>query len=156
MERKNINIRLREVLKSVHPAHNDRLWLAGRLLWYHQNDVSRVCSIIQLANDWEDYDPKVTRRQVESVLRAKRSGCFSSPCTQNKELTSQEVSKLVREFDWDRAQRRAFNRTERIRKCLEKDCYFEPSCSRKLCWERRLNPLPRPHQQASLSSLEYP
>ena len=138
MKRKNTNIRLREVLKSAHPLHNERLWLAGRLLWFHQNDIGKVCTIIQLANDWEDYDPKVTRRQVESVLRAKKSGCFSSSCIQHKELTSQEVDRLGREFDWDKAQKEAFARTERMRQCMEKDCYFESSCSRRPCWERRL------------------
>jgi len=134
MERKkqdNVYIKIYETMKGVHPMHNDRLWLAGRLLWYHQDDVSKVCAIIAKVNNWEDYDPVITERQVESVRRSKRSGSrstlsFSSPYLQ-------DVDQLATAFDWDTAQRRAFAKTERMNRCVKKDCYIKPDCYLRPC-----------------------
>jgi len=144
-------IRTYEIVKDNHPTHNDRLWLAGRLLWYHRDDVDRVCDVIAQVNCWDDYDPITTRSQVESVRRSKRSGTrdffvFSSSRPQGRDLTSVEVNRLAANFDWDAAQQKAFARTSRLNKCMKKDCYTEPDCYLKPCrWVTNpLLPLHRP------------
>ena len=143
MKTDNIYIKLHSALRNVHPSHADRLWLAGYLLWYHNNDVKKVCSVIHKVNNWEDYNRSVTRKQVESVMKTKRSGtrlndCFPLHIAQGQplELTSKEVDKLAEEFDWSAAQKKAFDVTERMRQCLTKDCYLEPDCIRRPCWVR--------------------
>jgi hypothetical protein len=131
------------ILRSNHPTHNERLWLAGNLLWCNQNDVDKVCDIIDQTSCWNDYSPRITRTQVKSVARTKRSGLREdqlvlSSFLEGKDLTSQEVDKLAKEFDWDKAQEEAFAKTERMRRCTEKDCYLKPNCYERPCrWMTR-------------------
>jgi len=134
------NIQMRQILTSHHPTHNERVWLAGHLLWAHNDNADKVCKVIHTTNLWDDYDRKTTKAQVSSVLRAKKSPrrnsvSISTPssCPEGRDLTSEEVDKLEKEFDWDKAQKEAFRQTEKMRQCLEKVCYLEPDCYERPC-----------------------
>ena len=140
MERKqdNIFIKVRQVLVSKHPPHNDRVWLAGYLLHRCYDDIDKVCKTIHLTNKWEDYNPETTEVQVKSVLRSKQSPKRQGILLISSPYLSGEVDKLAKEFDWDRAQKEVFKRTERMRLCLEKNCYLEPDCYERPCrWVTR-------------------
>ncbi len=62
------------ILHSEEPDHYSRLWMVG-FLHFAGYDEAEILDIIDKANPWSDYDPRMTQRQVSSVFRenARRS-----------------------------------------------------------------------------------
>ncbi|CAG0971221.1 hypothetical protein METP1_01253 [Methanosarcinales archaeon] len=59
------------VLHSVHPTHNQRLWLVG-FLDYVGYDLPEILGIIASENRWKGYDRDKTAYQASSVITGKR------------------------------------------------------------------------------------
>jgi len=57
------------ILESPNPSHYQRLWMTGFLKYACGYTNQQVFDIINRFNRWSDYDPNVTRYQVESVKK---------------------------------------------------------------------------------------
>jgi len=61
---------VRAALEDRDAAHNQRQFVAGFLLHVVGLSVPEVVQLIDRHNQWADYDPKITKQQVESVSRS--------------------------------------------------------------------------------------
>jgi len=61
---------VRDALEDRDAAHNQRQFAAGFLLYEVGLSVAEVVQLIGRHNQWSDYDPKITKQQVESVERS--------------------------------------------------------------------------------------
>jgi hypothetical protein len=64
--------RVRDVLNSPDPAHNERVWLVG-FLGYCGFSEREIIEIIRKLNKWRDYNGSITEYQVRSVLKSSKA-----------------------------------------------------------------------------------
>ncbi len=65
---------VRDILKDSTAPHNKRVWMVGWLYSAAGLNEREIYDLIHKTNQWKDFDPSITRKQIESVISSSRNG----------------------------------------------------------------------------------